>query len=152
MPKGAAADLFIDQALAGKKLTPFKHSMYRPMFYASIIDICKATQNFINLIMNKKKISNKSIDHVMNIAYPTPISILELAHTISESVNRHTGGKIKPEISIIDKGIDEVGSSTDKDNIKLDISKIQNILNLEKLTSPKEQIDILVQKKIQSKN
>lgn len=152
MPKGTAANLFIDKALSGEKLTPFKHSMNRPMLYASITDICKATKNFVNLIINQKKKSNNSIDHIMNIAYPHPISILDLAHIISDSVNKYTDGKIKPEISIVDQGLDEIGSSTDKDNIELDISKIQKILNLEKLTSPQEQIDILIKEKLSAKN
>ena len=152
MPKGTAANLFIEKALSGEKLTPFKHSMNRPMLYASITDICKATKNFVNLIIEQKKTSDNSIEHIMNIAYPHPISILDLAHIISDSVNRHTNGKIKPEIAIVDQGLDEVGSSTDKDNIELDISKVQKILNLEKLTSPQEQIDILIKEKLSNPN
>ena len=152
MPKGTAANLFIEKALSGEKLTPFKHSMNRPMLYASITDICKATKNFVNLIIEQKKTSDNSIEHIMNIAYPHPISILDLAHIISDSVNRHTDGKIKPEIAIVDQGLDEVGSSTDKDNIELDISKVQKILNLEKLTSPQEQIDILIKEKLSNPN
>lgn len=152
MPKGTAANLFIEKAISGEKLTPFKHSMNRPMLYASITDICKATKNFVSLIINQKKTSNKSIEHVMNIAYPHPISILDLAHIVSDSVIQHTNGKIKPEISIVDQGIDEIGTSTDKDNIELDVSKVQKILNLEKLTSPQEQIDMLIKKKFSIEN
>lgn len=148
MPKGTAANLFIEKAFSGEKLTPFKHSMNRPMLYVSITDICKATKNFVNLIIEQKKISENSIEHIMNIAYPHPISVLDLAHIISDSVNRYTDGKIKPEISIVDQGLDEVGSSTDKDNIELDVSKVQHFLNLKKLTSPQEQIDILIKKKL----
>ncbi|EPA05286.1 NAD-dependent epimerase/dehydratase family protein [Candidatus Nitrosarchaeum limnium] len=152
MPKGTAANLFIEKAISGEKLTPFKHSMNRPMLYASITDICKATKNFVNLIIEQKKTSNNSIEHVMNIAYPHPISILDLAHIISNSVNKYTNGKIKPEVSIIDQGLDEVGSSTDKDNIELDVSKVKNFLNMETLTSPQEQIDILIKKKLSTTN
>jgi len=148
MPKGTAANLFIEKAISGEKLTPFKHSMNRPMLYASITDICKATQNFATLIIEQKKTSINSIEHIMNIAYPHPISVLDLAHIISDSVNQNTDGKIQPEISIVDQGLEEIGSSTDKDNIELDVSKIQTILKLEKLISPIEQIDLLIKKKL----
>lgn len=152
MPKGTAANLFIEKAISGEKLTPFKHSMNRPMLYASITDICKAIKSFVNLIIKNKKSSENSIEHIMNIAYPHPISVLDLAHIVSDSVNRHTNGKIKPKISIVDQGIAEIGSATDKDNIELDVSKIQQILNLEKLMSPQEQIDILIKKKLSTEN
>lgn len=148
MPKGTAANLFIEKAISGEKLTPYKHSMNRPMLYVSITDICRAITNFANLIIEQKKSSNNSIDHVMNIAYPHPISVLDLANIISNSVNSFTNGKIKPEISIVDQGIDEIGDSTDKDNIELDVSKIQKILKLEKLTTPDEQINLLIKKKL----
>jgi UDP-glucose 4-epimerase len=148
MPKGTAANVFIEKAISGEKLTPYKHSMNRPMLYVSITDICRAATNFTNLIIEQKKSSNHSIDHVMNVAYPHPISVLDLAEIISNSVNHHTDGKIKPEISIVDQGIEEIGNSTDKDNIELDISKIQQILKLEKLITPSEQIDLLIKTKL----
>lgn len=148
MPKGTAANLFIEKAISGEKLTPYKHSMNRPMLYVSITDICRAVTNFANLIIEQKKSSNNSIDHVMNIAYPHPISVLDLANIISNSVNSFTDGKIKPEISIVDQGIDEIGDSTDKDNIELDVSKIQKFLKLEKLITPNEQINLLIKKKL----
>ena len=68
--------------------------------------------------------------------------------TISNSVNHYTDGKIKPEISIVDQGLEEIGNSTDKDNVTLDVSKIQQILKLEKLMTPNEQIDLLIKKKL----
>ena len=71
-----------------------------------------------------------------------------LANIISNSVNRYTDGKIKPKISIVDQGLEEIGHSTDKDNIELDVSKIQQILKLKKLITPNEQIDILIKKKL----
>lgn len=152
MPKATAANLFIEKALSGEKLTPFKHSMHRPMLYAAIEDICLATKNFISYILNEKKNSNNSIDHIMNIAYPEPISILDLANIVVESVSKQTKGKIKPEISIIDKGIIEIGSASDKNNIVLDVTKIKTLLKIDKLISPQNQVDILIQKALIKKN
>jgi nucleoside-diphosphate-sugar epimerase len=42
MPVKTAANIFIENGLAGKPLTPFKQSMYRPMLYVDIKDIAKA--------------------------------------------------------------------------------------------------------------
>jgi hypothetical protein len=36
MPEKTAANIFIENGVAGKPLTPFKNSMYRPMSYADI--------------------------------------------------------------------------------------------------------------------
>ncbi len=152
MPKGTAANLFIEKSIAGEKLTPYKHSMNRPMLYAAIDDICKASQNFINLILNEKKSPGNSIDHIMNIAYPKPISILDLANIVSETFNEQTNGKIHPEISIVDKGILETGNPSDKDSLELDISKIKTILKLDSLISPQEKIQELVKQKISNSN
>lgn len=150
MPKGTAANLFIEKAISGEPLTPFKHSMHRPMIYAAIDDICLASKNFINMILSRKKDSNNSIDHIMNIAYPKPISIIDLANIIVDTVRSQTGNKIQPRISIIDKGIEEVGSENDKNNIILDVTKIKNILGIQKLISPKEQIELLVSNALQN--
>ena len=67
----------------------------------------------------------------MNMAYPKPISILDLANIVSETFNEQTNGKIHPEISIVDKGIPESGNPNDKDSLELDVSKIKNILKLD---------------------
>lgn len=150
MPKGTAANLFIDKSLSGEKLTPFRHSIYRPMLYVSIEDICDAVKNFVNLIQKNTESTTKSIDHIMNLAYPKPITILDLAELVVESVTKLSKNKIKPEISIIDKGIPEIGHPNDKNSINLDVSKVQNILGLEKITEPKEQIEKLIQKKLLS--
>ena len=48
------------------------------------------------------------------------------------------------------QGIPEIGHPNDKNSINLDVSKVKNILGLEKITEPKEQIEKLIQKKLSS--
>ena len=144
MPKGTAANIFIQKAISGESITPFKHSMNRPMFYVSVDDICKTTEKYIDSIINQTLQKTNSIDHIMNVAYPDPISILDLANFVKDSVQKHSDGKTIPEISIIDKSIPEIGSPDDKNKIHLDVSKIKKYLGIDVLQKPQDVIDDLV--------
>ncbi|MGY5146772.1 MAG: NAD-dependent epimerase/dehydratase family protein [Candidatus Nitrosopumilus sp. bin_7KS] len=144
MPKGTAANVFIKKALSGEPITPYKHSMNRPMFYVSVNDVCITIEKFIDYILNHKSNSTSSIDHIMNVAYPKPISILDLAEIVQEIVKRLSNGKINPEISIVDKSIPEVGNPDDKNKIDLDISKIKNYFDIDSLQTPKNAIEELI--------
>lgn len=42
MPERPATNIFITRGLRGEPITPYKHSMYRPMLYVDIEDVCKA--------------------------------------------------------------------------------------------------------------
>ena len=150
MPKGTAADVFIEKALSGEPITPFKHSMNRPMFYVSVNDICKTIEKFVDYIINKNRQTTNSIDHVINVAYPNPISILDLAKFVQESVQKHSNGKINPRISIIDKSIPDIDSPDDKNKTHLDITKIKNYFDINSLQKPKDAIDELVKYRIQN--
>lgn len=143
-----AANLFINQALNGKEITPFKHSMYRPMLFITINDVCKAFKSFIELILTKEKIQSSSLDHIINLAYPNPINILELAEIIKKSIEKHSNGKILPVISIIDKDSPILFESEDKNKIKLDTTKIQKFLRMDELAEPEKFIDELVKKRM----
>ena len=151
MPKGTAANVFIEKALSGEPITPFKHSMNRPMFYVSVNDICKTIEKFIFYIVTKNSQSSNSIDHIMNLAYPDPISILDLANIVQKSVQTLSGGKINPEISIIDKSIPETGDPDDKNNIHLDISKIKNYLEINSLEKPEDTMNKLIKYRMNKK-
>ena len=148
MPEGSAADIFIKKALSGEPITPFKHSMNRLMFYVSVNDVCRTIEKLIDYIINKNPQTTNSIDHIMNVAYPDPISILDLAKIVQESVQKLSNGKINPEISIIDKSIPESGNPDDKNKIHLDISKIKNYFNINSLQNPKDVIDELIKYKM----
>ena len=148
MPEKTAANIFIQNALSGKKITPFKHSMNRPMLYVAINDICDAAKNYVRLIQSGNKTICNSLDHVINVAYPEPITILDLANIVKDSVNHISKGKIVPKIEIIDQGIPEIGNPDDKNTIRMDISKVKNVLKISELTNPKLVIEDLVKKKI----
>jgi UDP-glucose 4-epimerase len=149
MPEKTAANIFIENALAGKPITPFKHSMYRPMFYVDIDDVCIVYQNFARKILSKEiKNNTNSLEHVINVIYPIPITILELAELVKDAVKLHSGGRLRPSIQIIDKGIPVVFLPDDKYKIRVDISKALNFLSLKRLKSPKESIQYIVKKRM----
>jgi len=148
MPKETAANLFITKALNGDEITPYRHSMYRPMLYVAIEDVCKAFEKYIKIILETEKTQTNSFHHIVNLGYPEPITILDLANIVKESVIKHSNGKIQPKITIVDKGISELYTLEDKNKIRLDIRKVKEFLKIDRLISPQEAIDEIVKKKL----
>ena len=100
MPEKTAANIFIENGLQGKPLTPFSHSMFRPMLYVDIDDICETYRRFTEMIFEKKMIKNgNSISHIFNVYYPETFTILELAKIAKDSIVEYSKGQINPEIS-----------------------------------------------------
>ncbi|MEM3056619.1 MAG: hypothetical protein QW639_05260, partial [Candidatus Bathyarchaeia archaeon] len=150
MPEKTAANIFIERGLRGESITPFRHSMYRPMLYVDIEDVCMAYREFATKILNGvfEKRGN-SIEHVFNIYYPKPITILELAGIVRMAIIKQSRGKIKPKIEIVDTGLPPLFTEEDVKMIKVDISKLKNLLGIRELKSPEESINEIVKKRIQ---
>ena len=145
MPEKTAANIFIEKGLKGEAITPYKHSMHRPMLYANIGDICRAFEAYTNKILyNKIEKSSNSLAHIVNVYYPEPITILELAEIVKESVIECTSRKVMPKIEIVDNGIPPLFREEDKNQIKVNLNKAKKLLGLEKLKSPRESIREIV--------
>ena len=145
MPEKTAANIFIKKGLRGESITPFKHSMYRPMLYVDIDDICSAYEKFsIKILKTEVDWGNSSLDHIFNVYYPKPITILELANFIKDAVMEQTKGKVNPKIEIVDKEQENLFESKDYKKINVDIFKALNFLELGRIKSPKESIEELV--------
>ena len=145
MPEKTAANIFIERGLRGEAITPYRHSMHRPMLYANIGDICRAFEAYTNRILyNEIEKSSNSLAHIVNVYYPEPTTILELAEIVKESIIECTGGNVRPKIEIVDNGISPLFAEEDKNRIKVDISKAKKLLGLEKLKSPRESIREIV--------
>lgn len=148
MPKATAANLFIEKAIKGEEITPFKHVMYRPMFYVSINDVCKTFESYINLILTNKKESDNSLNHIINLAYKQPITILDLATYVKDAVHTFSDGKISATINVIDKNIESLYDETSTSNLKIDNTKLLTFLQINSLDSPKDVISELVKQKL----
>jgi len=149
MPEKTAANIFIENGLKGKPLTPFKHSMFRPMLYIDVEDVCRAYESFARKILNGEvhKESN-SLAHIFNVFYPEPVTILELAEMVKEIIIKCSNGKIEPKIEVVDTGQPSVFNSEDKKLIKVNISKAMNSLDLGKLKTPKESIENIIRTRL----
>lgn len=151
MPKKTAANLFIEQGLRGGAITPYRHSMHRPMLYVNVSDVCRAFEIYTNKILkNEIKKGENSLANVVNVYYPEPITILELAEAVRDSIIEITKGRIRPRVEIIDKGIPPLYSEEAKERIDVDVCKVKELLGLEKLQSPTKSIKEIIEKKLHS--
>lgn len=151
MPEKTAANIFIENGLSGKPLTPFKQSMYRPMLYVDIDDICKAYEKFGKKILeNNAKQHGNSMQHIFNVYYDQAITIAELAEITKDAIIAQSKSKIRPPINIIDNGQPSTFHKEDKKMIKVDTTKALEFLEIKKLKSPKESIEDLIKSKIKT--
>lgn len=146
MPEKTAAHIFISKGLKGEPITPYKHSIYRPMFYVDIGDVCRAFEAYATKVLNNEISKGEgSLAHVVNLYYPEPVTILELANLVKDHIIKCSKGKISPEVKIVDTGQPSPFTAKDKELINVDISKATSFLRLGKLTSPKESIGKIIE-------
>jgi len=99
MPEKTAASLFITNGLEGKPLTPFKHSMYRPMLYVDVDDVCRTFEAYVKKILSGEiRKDREDLSNVVNVYWPESITILELAEIVRGVIVKQSKGEIKPEI------------------------------------------------------
>jgi UDP-glucose 4-epimerase len=149
MPAKTAANIFIERALRGETITPYKHSMYRPMLYVDIEDVCLAYERFaIKILKGDVEKGDNSLAHIVNVYYPSPITILDLAQIVQRVVMNLTNNVIQPRIEIIDTGQKPIFREDDKNRIKVNIKKAIVFLGLSRLKSPEESIEEIVKKRL----
>jgi UDP-glucose 4-epimerase len=150
MPEKTAANIFIERGLRGEPLTPYKHSMYRPMLYVDVRDVVKALDIYVNKILNGEvEKHGSSLGRVLNLVYPEPITILELAEIVRDTIAKLTNGEIVPKIEIVDQGLQPLFTEDSKYKFKVDISKTMKFLGIEKLIEPRKSIEDLVRIRLQ---
>ncbi len=153
MPEKTAANIFITRGLRGETLTVFKHSRHRPMLYVDIDDVCMAYERFaFKILEGKIRKGKEGLSNIVNVYYPEPITVLELAEIVRDSIIELTEGKIRPSIEIVDHGEPELFSEDDKFRIKVDITKLKELLGIEKLLSPRDAIKKIIRKRLKDLN
>jgi len=150
MPEKTAANIFIDRGLRGETITPYKHSMHRPMLYVDIKDIQTAFERFASKILNNEiRKENNSLANIVNVYHPEPITILELAEIVQKAIIKHTKGSVSPKIEIVDTGQHPLFNEEDKKQIRVDMSKAINFLGLTQIKSPEKTISAIIKKRIE---
>jgi UDP-glucose 4-epimerase len=143
MPAGTAANVFIKNAIEGKPLTPFRHTMYRPMLYVDVNDICRAFSNFARKIM-EGRIPKGHSSAVVNVFWPKPVTIIELARFVKESVHELSGGRLSPVVKIENQHLPLLNTPNDKRTLRVSVKKAKSYLELGDLSDPRETIRRLV--------
>jgi len=149
MAEETAANIFISQGLRGEPITPFRHSMHRPMLYVDVNDVCRAFEAYAKKILNNEVSKEAgSLAHVVNLVWPRPITVIELANIVRDSIMNCSLGRISPEIKIIDTGQPAVYEPDDKETIRVDIGKAKDFLGMQELSSPEKAIERIVKGRI----
>lgn len=144
MSDKTAANIFITQGLKGEPITPYKHSMYRPMFYIDINDVCEGFKSFIMKILDDEMEERRdSSAHIFNLTYPRPITILDLANIVRDAIIKQSKGKIRPEIKIADKGLPSL-YNVKNSNVTVNMEKAKSFFGLKKIASPGETIERII--------
>jgi nucleoside-diphosphate-sugar epimerase len=148
MPSKTAANIFIENGLRGEPITPYRQSMHRPMLYVDIGDICRAYEVFAEKVLDgKMEKGASSLAHVVNVYYPKPVTILELAEIVQKAIAEHAPGT-SPRIEIRDTGEEPKFTEDDKNRIKPDIAKAMRLLGMTSLKSPEESIGAIVRDRV----
>jgi len=150
MPQKTAANIFIENALSGKPITPFSHSMHRPMFYVDLDDIMKAYDAFIRKILGDelKNTGNSSLEHIVNVYNPEPITIYELAEIVRDAVIKYSLEKIIPQIQVVNTGQEMTYEKNENPILTADMQKALRLLNLKGFKHPRESIEQLVKNRM----
>lgn len=149
MPEKTAANIFISKGLKGEVITPYKNSMHRPMLYVDVNDVCKAYESYVKKILNGEICNaGSSLAHIVNLCWPEPITVLELATLVKDSIIKHSEGRLEPEIEIIDFGKPSLFTVEDKKLIKVNSEKMKGFLGLNHLVSPSESVEKIVKARI----
>jgi len=131
MPEKTAANIFINQALKNKDITPFRDTRYRPMLYVDVNDVNGAVKRFIEILDSRCE--------TIHIAYPEPVTILELSEMIKRLSNSNS------EVKIVDNAEDAF-KPEDKDYCSMDLTKLRKGLKLEKLISTEGSLKRIIEK------
>jgi len=148
MPEKTAANIFISRGLKGEKITPYSHSAHRPMLYTDIGDICRAYEAYSRKILDEQEPKESKASHVVNLYWPEPTTILDLATLVKDAVMKLSDGRIRPEISITQTEFPAMFTPEDKELISIDVRKARSFLGLEQLTSPRESIERIVEARL----
>ena len=152
MPEKTAANIFLTRGLKGEAITPYKHSMHRPMFYVDINDVCEVFESFAWKILNDEvdRMGDSSC-HIFNLTYPIPVTILDLATIVRDAIIEQSRGEIRPKIEIIDKGLPNLYEANCGEPVAVDMRKVKQFFGVKEMTSPKEAIERIVAQRIHSR-
>ena len=144
MADETGAKIFISNGLSGKPITPFEHSMFRPMLFVDIKDVCVAFERFATRILEGKAVKSKDSMNTINLFYPEAFTVLELAQMIKEIIVEQSNGKIQPEIAALGTNKPVLYFKEDKKLIYVDVRKADEQLGMPYFKNPRESIERII--------
>jgi len=145
MPEKTAANIFISKGLKGEPITPYRHTMYRPMLYVDVYDVCRAFEAYVEKILRGEISKNdKGTCNIVNLCWPIPITILDLAKFVQEEMVKLTEGRIRPEVEIVDQKLPMLHDPEDAKRLRIDVGKAEEFLGLKDLRNPRESIGNII--------
>ncbi|AGT35946.1 hypothetical protein N186_08040 [Thermofilum adornatum] len=146
--RGSAA-VSIERGLRGGSLTLFRHSMYRPMLYVDVRDVARAFRAYaVRVLDGRVEKEGGSLRRVLNLFYPEPYTVLEIAEMVRDVIREVTGGALEPRIEVVDQGLPSLFGPGDKYRFRLDVSGTLGFLGLGRLISPRESIEYIVRRRL----
>jgi nucleoside-diphosphate-sugar epimerase len=140
MPSQTAANLFIESALKGEPITPYRHTQHRQMLYVDVLDVCRVVEKTVERVF-KDELRKGGL--IVNLFSPPPITIIELAKIVQSKSIKLSKGKIRPKIEVVDKGSKPLYHSRDTELVTVDASKFRELLGA-RLTDPRSTIERLL--------
>ncbi len=145
MPRGTAASIFVEQAMKREDLTPFSHSMHRPIAYVSIRDVVEGFFRFASKMLSTGPAGGRpGLDLVVNLLYPEPLTIIQLAEAVCASARKVSKGELDPQIQVVDTGLPSLFDEDEWKQITFDITRSRKLLARDRLISPLEEIERIV--------
>ncbi|MCS7142698.1 MAG: NAD(P)-dependent oxidoreductase [Aigarchaeota archaeon] len=147
MPEQTAARIFIKNALQGRPITPYRHSMHRPMLYVDVNDVSNAYLAAAKLILDSGETDSPQ---VFNVFHPEPITIIELAEEVKRSVEELTKGRIAPTIEVLDQGVEPLYTPQDKFKFTFRLDRLQRLLGQYNLRNPRESVRDIIRSELEN--
>lgn len=142
MPTQTAASMFIRNGLRGEPITPFKHTQHRPMLYVDIRDVCRGYEVLASEILDGTSLVGSA--RLVNLLSPTPLTVIEVARVVQEKIIKATLGRTRPQIKLIDQGIKQLYTPTDKKLLRVDVTKARQLLKPGQPINARQSIDRLI--------
>ncbi len=145
MSEKTAARIFIAEALEGKPITPYRHSLNRPMLYVDVGDVCKAYEGFVEgIITGRINKRQGGLDHVANVCWPKSLTLIDVARIVKEEVFKATRGRVSASIQIMDTKEPSLHGTGRGRPTTVGVERARKILGLTRMTNPRESIRKLV--------
>lgn len=86
--------------------------------------------------------------HIVNIRYPKPITIIDLARTIRDDLAELSQGRLSPPVEVVDKGLPPLLKESDVWAFTVSVSRVSELLAITHLNPPDVTIRRIIQERL----